>query len=97
MINLMKTKDKEFMTPRIKYFVLTPVLASMPADDPGKVALILAIPLAANPSGGASLTLPSSPRASSEDGRPKNKLPSSFRDGFEDGSSVRCRIRSGMK
>lgn len=28
--------------------LLTPVLASMPADDPGKGALILAIPLAAN-------------------------------------------------
>jgi sodium-dependent dicarboxylate transporter 2/3/5 len=28
--------------------LLTPVLATMPADDPGKVALILAIPLAAN-------------------------------------------------
>lgn len=82
MMNMMKTKDKEFMTPRIKYFVLlplvlvitvfllvisifsmfmsntataammlallTPILASMPADDPGKGALALSIPLAAN-------------------------------------------------
>lgn len=42
--------------------LLTPVLASMPADDPGKGALILAIPLAAN-LGGIGIPIGTPPNA----------------------------------